>query len=235
MSVSLSPSCAAANLSGEGPQLNSRPVDAERRQRLTETTRYQPSEVEGPILERWLEGGYFHPPAEGSPAENYSIAIPPPNVTGALHMGHALNGAIQDSLIRLNRMRGRNTLWALGIDHAGIATQAVVERELRDEGISRHDIGRDAFVERVWSWKEKYGSQIVEQYKRLGASCDYERFFGTFTTARGADGGTGEVTGGGAVTIVGALLGGATVTVGVPAGGVGAICGVVCMGTSTGG
>ncbi len=150
-------------------------MDAERRQRLTETTRYQPSEVEGPILERWLEGGYFHPPAEGSPAENYSIAIPPPNVTGALHMGHALNGAIQDSLIRLNRMRGRNTLWALGIDHAGIATQAVVERELRDEGISRHDIGREAFVERVWSWKEKYGSQIVEQYKRLGASCDYER------------------------------------------------------------
>src|SRR5689334_19609225 len=150
-------------------------MDAARRRRLEETTRYDPSEVEGPILERWLEGGYFHPPAEGSPAENYSIAIPPPNVTGALHMGHALNGAIQDSLIRLNRMRGRNTLWALGIDHAGIATQAVVERELRDEGISRHDLGRDAFVERVWTWKEKYGSQIVEQYKRLGASCDYER------------------------------------------------------------
>jgi valyl-tRNA synthetase len=150
-------------------------MDAERRQRLTETTRYEPSEVEGPVLERWLGGGYFHPPAEGSPDENYSIAIPPPNVTGALHMGHALNGAIQDALIRLNRMRGRNTLWALGIDHAGIATQAVVERELREEGISRHEIGREAFVERVWAWKEEYGSQIVEQYKRLGASCDYER------------------------------------------------------------
>jgi valyl-tRNA synthetase len=150
-------------------------MDAERRERLTETTRYEPSEVEEPVLARWLEGGYFHPPAEGSATENYSIAIPPPNVTGALHMGHALNGAIQDALIRLNRMRGRNTLWALGIDHAGIATQAVVERELREEGISRHEMGREAFVERVWAWKEEYGSQIVEQYKRLGASCDYER------------------------------------------------------------
>ncbi len=150
-------------------------MDAERRQRLEETTRYQPSEVEGPILERWLGGGYFHPPAAGSPAENFSIAIPPPNVTGALHMGHALNGAIQDALARLNRMRGRNTLWALGTDHAGIATQAVVERELLQEGVSRHEIGREAFIERVWGWKEQYGSRIVEQYKRLGASCDYER------------------------------------------------------------
>jgi valyl-tRNA synthetase len=150
-------------------------MDAERRQRLEETTRYDPSEVEGPIVERWLAGGYFHPAAEGSPVQNYSIAIPPPNVTGALHMGHALNGAIQDALARLNRMRGRRTLWALGIDHAGIATQAVVERELREEGVSRHELGREAFTERVWAWKEQYGSQIVEQYKRLGASCDYER------------------------------------------------------------
>jgi valyl-tRNA synthetase len=90
-------------------------------------------------------------------------------------MGHALNGSIQDALIRLNRMRGRNTLWALGTDHAGIATQAVVEKELQAEGTSRHEIGREAFVERVWQWREQYGSQIVEQYKRLGASCDYER------------------------------------------------------------
>jgi valyl-tRNA synthetase len=150
-------------------------MDAERRKRLEETTRYEPSEVEGPVLERWLEGRYFHPPAEGSPADNFSIAIPPPNVTGALHMGHALNGAIQDALVRLNRMRGRNALWALGTDHAGIATQAVVERELREQGISRHEIGREAFVERVWAWKEQYGSRIVEQYERLGASCDYER------------------------------------------------------------
>jgi valyl-tRNA synthetase len=150
-------------------------MDDARRTRLEETTRYDPAEVEGRILERWLEGGYFHPPAEGSPDENFSIAIPPPNVTGALHMGHALNGSIQDVLTRLNRMRGRNALWALGLDHAGIATQSVVEKELREEGVSRQDIGREAFLERVWQWRERYGSQIVEQYKRLGASCDYER------------------------------------------------------------
>jgi valyl-tRNA synthetase len=149
-------------------------MDAERRKRLEDTTRYDPSEVEGRILERWLDGGYFHPEAAGSPDEDFSIAIPPPNVTGALHMGHALNGTIQDALIRLNRMRGRNTLWAFGSDHAGIATQAVVERELREEGTSRQDIGREAFVERVWEWRRKYGSTIVEQFKRLGASCDYE-------------------------------------------------------------
>jgi valyl-tRNA synthetase len=150
-------------------------MEAERRQRLEQTTRYDPSEVEGRVLERWLDAGYFHPPAEGTPAENFSIAIPPPNVTGALHMGHALNGTIQDVLTRINRMHGRNTLWALGTDHAGIATQAVVERELRQEGTSRHEIGREAFVERVWRWREEYGSTIVEQFKRLGASCDYER------------------------------------------------------------
>src|SRR5213596_3202812 len=150
-------------------------MDAERKARLEATTRYDASEVEGRILERWLEGGYFHPPAEGRPEDNYSIAIPPPNVTGALHMGHALNGSIQDALVRLNRMRGRNTLWALGTDHAGIATQAVVEKELRAQGTSRHDLGRQAFVERVWAWRQQYGSTIVEQLKRLGASCDYER------------------------------------------------------------
>ena len=121
-----------------------------------------------------MEGGYFQPQAEGSPAENFSVAIPPPNVTGALHMGHALNGAMQDALVRMNRMRGRNALWTLGTDHAGIATQAVVEKMLAAEGTSRQEIGREAFVERVWAWKEEYGSRIVEQYKRLGASCDYE-------------------------------------------------------------
>ena len=150
-------------------------MDGQRRKRLEDTTRYDPTEVEGRILGRWLEGGYFHPEAEGSPDENFSIAIPPPNVTGALHMGHALNGTIQDALIRLNRMRGRNTLWAFGSDHAGIATQAVVERELRQEGKTRQEIGREAFVERVWEWRSDYGSTIVEQFKRLGASCDYER------------------------------------------------------------
>ncbi|MGN6216585.1 MAG: valine--tRNA ligase [Solirubrobacterales bacterium] len=150
-------------------------MDSGQRKRLEETTRYDPSEVEGRIFAEWIEGGYFHPSAEGTPAENYSVAIPPPNVTGALHMGHALNGSMQDALVRLNRMRGRNTLWVLGTDHAGIATQAVVEKELRKEGKTRHDLGREAFVERVWEWKAEYGSRIVEQYKRLGASCDYER------------------------------------------------------------
>ena len=113
---------------------------------------------------------------KGRPDENYSVAIPPPNVTGALHMGHALNGSIQDALVRMQRMRGRNALWILGTDHAGIAHPGGGrEGAARTEGISRHEIGREAFVERVWDWKERYGSQIVEQYKRLGASCDYER------------------------------------------------------------
>jgi valyl-tRNA synthetase len=122
-----------------------------------------------------MEGGWFHPPAEGTAEENFSIAIPPPNVTGALHMGHALNGTIQDALVRVNRMRGRNTLWVLGTDHAGIGTQAVVEKELAKQGTDRHTLGREAFTERVWEWKAQYGSTIVEQFKRLGASCDYER------------------------------------------------------------
>ncbi|HEY8083492.1 MAG TPA: valine--tRNA ligase [Solirubrobacterales bacterium] len=145
------------------------------RKGLEETTRYDPAEVERRVFDEWIEGGYFHPSADGTPEENFSVAIPPPNVTGALHMGHALNGSMQDALVRLNRMRGRNTLWVLGTDHAGIATQAVVEKMLREEGISRQELGREAFVERVWAWKEEYGSRIVEQYKRLGASCDYER------------------------------------------------------------
>jgi valyl-tRNA synthetase len=153
-------------------------VNAAKRKKLDEATRYDSTEVEGRIFAEWMEGGYFHPKAEGSAAENFSVAIPPPNVTGVLHMGHALNGSMQDALVRMNRMRGRNTLWTLGTDHAGIATQAVVEKMLGEEGISRQELGREAFVERVWAWKEEHGSRIVEQYKRLGASLDYggERF-----------------------------------------------------------
>jgi valyl-tRNA synthetase len=147
----------------------------ERRDALKEKTRYEPAEVEKRVFAEWIEGGYFHPKPEGTAAESFSVAIPPPNVTGVLHMGHALNGSMQDALVRMNRMRGRNTLWTLGTDHAGIATQAVVEKGLAEEGISRQELGREAFVERVWAWKEEYGSRIVEQYKRLGASCDYER------------------------------------------------------------
>ena len=145
------------------------------RKELEETTRWDPAAAEGRIFDAWMEGGYFHPEAEGDPSENFAVAIPPPNVTGALHMGHALNGSMQDAVVRMNRMRGKNTLWILGTDHAGIATQAVVERELRAQGIDRREIGREAFTERVWEWKAEYGSRIVEQYQRLGASCDYER------------------------------------------------------------
>jgi valyl-tRNA synthetase len=150
-------------------------MSAADRERLEGKTRFDPKEVEARVFAEWIEGGYFHPAAEGTPKENFSVAIPPPNVTGALHMGHALNGSMQDALVRLNRMRGKNTLWILGTDHAGIATQSVVEKGLRAEGISRQELGREAFVEKVWAWKEEYGSRIVEQYKRLGASCDYER------------------------------------------------------------
>src|SRR4051794_26583583 len=141
---------------------------------LETRTRYDPSEAESRVYARWRDSGLFHPEPAGSPDENYSIAIPPPNVTGALHMGHALNGAIQDALIRLNRMRGRRTKWIFGTDHAGIATQRQVEKLLASEGTSREEIGRDAFTERVWRWREQYGSTIVEQYKRLGASADFE-------------------------------------------------------------
>ena len=141
---------------------------------LRERTRFDPGEVEPRILERWLASGLFHPEPEGAAAENYSIAIPPPNVTGSLHMGHALNGSIQDALIRYQRMSGRRTKWILGTDHAGIATQAQVEKALRAEGSSRQELGREEFVRRVWEWREHYGHTIVEQFKRLGASCDYE-------------------------------------------------------------
>ncbi len=150
-------------------------MTTERTESLRGKTRYDAAEVERRVFGEWIAGGYFHPSAEGTPEENFSVAIPPPNVTGALHMGHALNGSMQDALVRMNRMRGRNTLWLLGTDHAGIATQSVVEKALRAEGTSRHELGREAFVERVWAWKREYGSRIVEQYKRLGASCDYER------------------------------------------------------------
>ena len=150
-------------------------MDAARRKELDETTRWDPGAVERRVFEGWLEGGHFHPPAEGTAAENFSIAIPPPNVTGALHMGHALNGTMQDVLARMRRMQGRNTLWVLGTDHASIAVHAVLEKELRSEGTSRQELGHDAFMERAWAWKADYGSQIVEQYERLGASCDYDR------------------------------------------------------------
>ncbi len=149
-------------------------MPADRLEGLRERTRYVPHDVEPRVFERWQQAGIFHPEPEGTGAENYSIAIPPPNVTGALHMGHALNGSIQDVLIRRSRMRGVRTKWIFGTDHAGIATQVKVEQQLAEQGKSKHDLGRDAFIAQVWEWRAKYGSTIVEQFKRLGCSCDYE-------------------------------------------------------------
>jgi valyl-tRNA synthetase len=141
---------------------------------LASRKRFEPREIEPRLIAAWLDSGLFHPDAQGAAAENYSIAIPPPNVTGVLHMGHAFGGAIQDALIRRARMAGLRTKWIFGTDHAGIATQTQVERAVIAEGTTRAELGRDAFIERAWRWREEYGSAIVEQYKRLGASCDFE-------------------------------------------------------------
>ena len=124
------------------------------------------------IFDRWSDRGYFHADAE-SDKPAFSIVIPPPNVTGALHLGHALNSTLQDILVRMRRMQGFEVLWMPGTDHAGIATQAVVERRLREEeGLSRHDLGREALVERIWEWKGQYEKRIISQLKQLGSSCD---------------------------------------------------------------
>ena len=147
----------------------------DRLSKLEEKTRYTPGEVEERIFDQWLEAGYFHPAAEGTSEDNYSISIPPPNITGSLHMGHALNASIQDALVRMRRMQGVNTIWVLGTDHASIATHAVVEKQLQSEGLSRKELGREEFEQRVWEWKETYGAKIIEQFKRIGASCDYDR------------------------------------------------------------
>ena len=141
-------------------------------------TRYDPADVEGADLPSLGGGRVFHPEPGGDPAGSYSIAVPPPNVTGSLHIGHALNGTIQDVCIRVARMRGLRSKWIYGTDHAGIATQRVVERALAEEGTTKEELGREAFAERVWQWREQYGSTITGQFKRLGASLDYadERF-----------------------------------------------------------
>src|SRR3954468_3061784 len=145
---------------------------------LESRKRFEPAEVEPRAMERWLAAGLFHPDPEGTAAENYSIAVPPPNVTGALHMGHALNGSVQDALIRFHRMLGRPAKWIFGTDHAGIAVQRQVEKALEAEGSTREALGREAFIERVWQWRADYGGQITGQFKRLGAGLDYrsERF-----------------------------------------------------------
>jgi valyl-tRNA synthetase len=135
---------------------------------------YDPAKTEKRIYKLWLDGGYFH--AEPDPAKKpFSIVIPPPNVTGQLHLGHALDNTIQDVLTRFRRMQGYAAVWVPGTDHAGIATQARVVEELRKQGLTRYDLGREAFVEKVWEWKRKYGGRIIEQLKLLGSSCDWER------------------------------------------------------------
>ena len=136
---------------------------------------YEPQQVEQEIYKMWEEGGYFRP-NKGKDAKPFTIVMPPPNVTGQLHMGHAMDATLQDTLIRFKRMQGYNALWVPGVDHAGIATQIKVEEELRTkEGLSRYDLGREKFLERVWDWKHQYGNRIVEQQKKLGASCDWDR------------------------------------------------------------
>ncbi len=148
-------------------------MNPDTRQHLESNTRYSPASIESKWMDLWLEARLFSP-EEGSDKDSYCIVLPPPNVTGSLHMGHALNSSIQDLLIRLARMRGKNALWVCGTDHAGIATQNQVEKQLRSEGLTRQQIGREEFEQRVWKWRGQYGSTIISQLKRMGCSLDYE-------------------------------------------------------------
>ena len=135
---------------------------------------YEPNKVEDKIYKYWLDGGFFHAEPD-SKKEPYCIVIPPPNITGQLHMGHALDETLQDILIRWKRMSGYSALWLPGTDHAAIATEAKIVAAMREEGITKEDLGREGFMERAWKWKEKYGNRIVEQQKKMGASCDWSR------------------------------------------------------------
>ena len=136
---------------------------------------YDPKAVEDKLYSFWNDSGFFH--AEVNPKKKpYTIVIPPPNVTGQLHMGHAFDETLQDVLIRTKRMQGYEALWMPGTDHAGIATQIKVEENLRkEEGKTRYDLGREEFLKRVWDWKHKFGNRIISQLKKLGSSCDWER------------------------------------------------------------
>ena len=152
--------------------------------------RYNPKDVEDPIYSWWEESGYFKA-QDNSTKPPFSILLPPPNVTGSLHLGHALDHFIQDCLIRWKRMSGFNALWLPGTDHAGIATQSVVEKELMKAKVRRQDLGREKFLEKVWEWKEQYGDRIVKQMKRLGSSCDWDRH--VFTLDKGVSRAVGKV------------------------------------------
>ncbi|RJQ42413.1 MAG: valine--tRNA ligase [Gaiellales bacterium] len=148
-------------------------MNSEKTEKLKNQTRYSPADIESRWMDRWLDAGLFTPDEDTS-REPYCIVLPPPNVTGSLHMGHALNASFQDLLIRLHRMRGDDILWVCGTDHAGIATQNQVEKQIAGEGLSRHELGREEFERRVWKWRDEYGSTIISQLKRLGCSLDYE-------------------------------------------------------------
>src|SRR5450631_1168630 len=138
------------------------------------TKSYEPREVERKWYAAWLDADAFGG-RPGAGREPYSIVIPPPNVTGVLTMGHVLNNTIQDILARRARMQGKEVLWLPGMDHAGIATQNVVEKQLRAQKRTKHELGREGFIAEVWKWKEKYGGIIIQQLKRLGCSCDWSR------------------------------------------------------------
>src|SRR5438309_5747428 len=135
---------------------------------------YEPQKFEPRWAQFWLESGIYHADPH-TPGVHFSIAIPPPNVTGSLHMGHMLDHTIMDTAVRWHRMRGENVLWLPGVDHAGIATQIVVERMLAEEGVTRQQLGREEFERRVWQWKEKYGNRITKQMRHIGDSVDWSR------------------------------------------------------------
>ena len=135
---------------------------------------YNPSEIEKKIYDRWLEKKYFHAEVDES-KKPFTIVMPPPNVTGQLHMGHALDNTMQDILIRFKRMQGYNALWQPGTDHAAIATEVKVIDKLKKEGISKEDLGREGFLKEAWKWKEEYGNRIINQLKKLGSSADWDR------------------------------------------------------------
>ena len=135
---------------------------------------YDPKDVEDRIYKQWLDGNYFHAKCEKD-KPTYTIVIPPPNITGQLHMGHALDNTLQDILIRFKRMQGYDTLWVPGTDHASIATEAKIVEKMREEGPTKEDVGREGLLERAWDWKKQYGGRIIEQLKKMGSSCDWER------------------------------------------------------------
>lgn len=136
--------------------------------------KYNPNEVEAGRYDQWVSNGYFKA-AEDHSKETYTIVIPPPNVTGKLHLGHAWDTTLQDIITRMKRMQGYDTLYLPGMDHAGIATQAKVEAKLKEEGLSRHDLGREKFLEKAWDWKEEYADFIRQQWAKLGLGLDYSR------------------------------------------------------------